>query len=423
MLTVPDISVQKAYRSWKINMYTYNLTKEIKFYREPPWEYAYVPPSIVGMPDIKPYLKFKVPKDCKKLYPEQEEIMREAELLTGGAKMFVLPTGSGKSILISHLILRKKVRTLVLLPTTELLKQQKKVLEEFWMKVFQYWDSQKEVWDITVMTNASFSKMSVEEMASYDFDMIIIDEVQKALWVKMREKLLYLDIWLTYSFSATPYTASLSRKTFELFFGQAVQRSDLNMLPRVYWTVYKSPYDIDMDRFVTERRDKLDRDVKRLKKQGELLEKIYVGRKNIMVLYDRVIHSESMYNYMKNKWYENIYIITGEMKTAERDVNLNWFKKNWWVLIASDAIAGTGLDAPRIDTVCIFFPNKFDWRIIQMVGRWLRKCEWKKDAVIIDWIDSVLWYQYKQRARAYKKTYGKSPKDIKEFLSWMEIEI
>jgi len=423
-LTIKDRALEKAFHSGQVSRWGYEEWQNIELFLEPPGDYAYVPPAVIWMPNLKPYLEFKVPENHKKLYDYQAEIILKSDEITSWAKMFVLPTGSGKSIIISHLILRKRVRTLLLLPTIELLKQQKEVLEEFWIKVSMYWNGKKEIWDITVMTNASFWKMRKKDIENFDFDMLIIDEVQKAMGEKTRNAILRLETGLTYSFSATPYTASMTKADFNKFFWESVEYTALNMIPKIYSATYKNKYQLDMERFVQERSQKLDTDKNRIIAQAQLIEKLMLSRKNIMILHDRTNHTHSLHNYFSNKWYKDNYVLTGKMKDDERKSNLQGFKKNWWLLFASDAIAGTWLDAPRIDTVCIFFPNKFDWRVLQMVWRWLRKHKGKKDAIIIDWVDTTLMYQHQNRKRTYRKTYSIwEVKDVSELLDTMEVEI
>jgi superfamily II DNA or RNA helicase len=90
------------------------------------------------------------------------------------------------------------------------------------------------------------------------------------------------------------------------------------------------------------------------------------------------------------------------------------FRKKGGLLIATEMTLGRGFNAPEINCVCIFFPNKFDGRVKQMVGRALRKKEGKGTPYIIDWHDSALNSQYFARLKAYKELWGEN---IKIFFS------
>ncbi len=422
-LTVPNRNALKAYHSWKINKFTYNKQRTINLYKEC-GDYVFVPLSVVVTQDIKSILTFNVPKDAKNLYDYQDDIIKKAEKINSWAITFILWTWRGKSIIISHLILQKRTKTLILLPTITLLKQQKAVLEEFGIDVWMYWNNKKELKDITVMTNQSLSQLSSEELSKLDFDILIVDELQKALWPKVRDAILQLEIKAMYWFSATPYSASMNNDDVIRFFWENVKDDvTANILPTIYAVWYKNPYRINMESFTSSRTKTLDKDNKRLDKQLEVIESTLLLRKAIIVLHDRTAHTGILYEKLKDK-HKNIYMLTGKMKDKDRDTNLDWFKKNWGVLFASKEIADTGLDAPIIDTVCLFFPNKFDWKIIQAVWRALRKNEGKKDAIVIDWCDMALIHQYRARVRVYKKEYGiKQIENIDKLFLETELDI
>jgi len=424
-LTVPNESALKAFHSGQINMFAFNKIKNIELFEIDRKQWCvYVPGSILLETKPKPELQIKVPKTAKKLYDYQSNVINKLDAIETANKMVVMSTGTGKSIVMSHLVIRHALPTLLVLPTIELLKQQKKVLEDFWLTVWMYGNWSKELKDITVITTASLSQMSDKELDSLNYKLVIVDELQKALWEKIRHALIRLDNELMYSFSATPYNATMNKESVKRFFGESIEYVLINITPDIYIAPYKNPYKLSPDNYTQDRTDSLDKDHNRLDEQIETIKTVYTERKNIMVLYDRVFHSEYVYKALKKKYKQKIYILTGEMKDADRKKNLEWFKKNWGVLIASDAVAGTGLDAPRIDTVCIFFPNKFDWRVIQMVGRGLRKHPGKKDAVIIDWQDSALIYQFYKRYKAYKKTYGiKQAHMFNKFISEIDLDI
>jgi hypothetical protein len=66
---------------------------------------------------------------------------------------------------------------------------------------------------------------------------------------------------------------------------------------------------------------------------------------------------------------------------------------------------GEGFDGPQIDTLFLAFPVAFRGKLIQYVGRILRKYETKTSIVVYDYLDKqvpVLNAMYFRRAKAYK---------------------
>lgn len=73
------------------------------------------------------------------------------------------------------------------------------------------------------------------------------------------------------------------------------------------------------------------------------------------------------------------------------------------MLICTDAIASTGLDIPRINVLCFIEPGKKFEKIIQTVGRGLRKADDKDHVRILDIHGNA--DMAKKHAAARKKLY------------------
>ena len=76
------------------------------------------------------------------------------------------------------------------------------------------------------------------------------------------------------------------------------------------------------------------------------------------------------------------------------------------LLIATGQKIGEGFDCPRLDTLMLASPVKFDGRLIQYVGRLNRSYEGKQDVVVFDYVDAhigIFDNQYRNRLAAYKK--------------------
>ena len=76
------------------------------------------------------------------------------------------------------------------------------------------------------------------------------------------------------------------------------------------------------------------------------------------------------------------------------------------ILIATGQKIGEGFNFPRLDTLMLAAPIKFEGRLIQYVGRLNRIYEGKKDVIVYDYVDPHICFfdrQYKSRLKTYRK--------------------
>ena len=76
------------------------------------------------------------------------------------------------------------------------------------------------------------------------------------------------------------------------------------------------------------------------------------------------------------------------------------------IVVATGQKIGEGFDCPRLDTLMLASPVKFDGRLIQYVGRLNRTYEGKTDVIVYDYVDAhipIFDNQYRNRLAAYKR--------------------
>ena len=76
------------------------------------------------------------------------------------------------------------------------------------------------------------------------------------------------------------------------------------------------------------------------------------------------------------------------------------------ILIATGQKLGEGFNFPRLDTLMLAAPVRFEGRLIQYVGRLNRVFPGKEDVLVYDYVDAHIGFfenQYKSRLRAYRK--------------------
>ncbi len=76
------------------------------------------------------------------------------------------------------------------------------------------------------------------------------------------------------------------------------------------------------------------------------------------------------------------------------------------VLVATGAKLGEGFNFPRLDTLMLAAPVKFEGRLVQYVGRLNRTFEGKTDVIVYDYVDPhirIFDRQYRSRLKTYRK--------------------
>ena len=76
------------------------------------------------------------------------------------------------------------------------------------------------------------------------------------------------------------------------------------------------------------------------------------------------------------------------------------------ILIATGQKIGEGFNFPRLDTLMLAAPVKFEGRLIQYIGRLNRQYDGKKDVIVYDYVDAHIGFfdrQYRNRLKSYRK--------------------
>ena len=96
----------------------------------------------------------------------------------------------------------------------------------------------------------------------------------------------------------------------------------------------------------------------------------------------------------------------GRMAKKARDRALSDVREGRASVLIGTQIADEGLDLPALDTLVLAAPSRSPGRTEQRVGRILRNCEGKRQAVVFDLVDEhpVLYGQARNRFfEAYRK--------------------
>jgi superfamily II DNA or RNA helicase len=139
----------------------------------------------------------------------------------------------------------------------------------------------------------------------------------------------------------------------------------------------------------------------------DVLQALSQGRK-CLILSQRKEHCRVLADGLKQKG-KSPYLLSGDVGKKERTGILKEIKdqsaESELLIIATGQYLGEGFDCPQVDTLFLAFPMAFRGKLIQYVGRILRKYASKTSVVVYDYLDKqvpVLNAMFFRRAKAYK---------------------
>jgi superfamily II DNA or RNA helicase len=129
----------------------------------------------------------------------------------------------------------------------------------------------------------------------------------------------------------------------------------------------------------------------------QILEDVYQEDRNILVLTDRIEHTDILFKLLSPEIQENTGILLSKLKQAEREKLMNTKK----ILIATYSMCKEGFDLPSLNTL-LLATSRPD--VDQIVGRILRveKDKRKIDPLVIDIVDPAFRKQFQARLSLYK---------------------
>jgi DNA repair protein RadD len=315
----------------------------------------------------------------------------------------VLPTGSGKSLIIANIVGALCAPTLVFQPSKEILEQNYQKLISYGYRASIYSAS----FDSKVVSNITFATIgSVKNKAELfkHFKYIIVDEchfvnAKKGMY---RDFLNMLKGSKALGLTATPYRLSsdgfggsilkfLTRtrprifqdliyfvnngELFEKGFLAKLQYHSVNGFDRNQLQINSTGADYT-DKSLKEYYERIDFKSKVLKVIERLND---IKRKNILVFTRFVDESEYL---VKN--IPNSAIVTAETKKPERERIINAFRKGEIKTVCNVGILKTGFDYPELETVVLARATMSLALYYQMIGRGIRPHPNKPYSMIID---------------------------------------
>lgn len=343
-------------------------------------------------------------------------------------------TGAGKTIMTATLssICEPYGRTMVIVPNKSLVVQTEEDYRNVGLDVGVYFGDRKELGKThTIVTWQSLnaldkkSRYSEEGIKLADFISgvvcIIIDEVHQA-------KAEVLKSLLTQEFANTPIrwglTGTVPKADYEFqsiyaSIGPVInqvsakQLQDKGVLSQCHVNIVQLIDTQDFRSYQDEQKY-LVTDIKRIEYISDMIKRIAESG-NTLILVNRIDTGNIIVDNIKD-----CVFISGEVKLKERQEEYDEVKtSNNKIIVATYGVAAVGINIPRIFNLVLLEPGKSFVRVIQSIGRGIRKAE-DKDFVQIWDMTSTCKYAKRhltERKKFYKEAHY--PFDIEKIV-WQQ---
>jgi DNA repair protein RadD len=343
---------------------------------------------------------------------------------TNESAVIVLPTGSGKSLVIAELARLAKRKILVLTHVKELVEQNHQKYESLGLTAgiysagLQLKETQHQVTFASIQSAARnlgdfsepYSLIIIDEchrvdLASQDDDK---DESSSNQYQQIIRKLMSVnpDTKLL-GLTATPYRLGLGwiyRKHYRGFvrsektrpFEYCIYELPLRYLIKRQYLTEPKLVDATIEHYdfsalkENASGEYNPRDVNTLLSKNHRVTKGIIeqvielseSRQGVMIFAATVDHAKEVFSYLPS---EHSALITGATDNDKRDYVIKAFKQKEIKYLVNVSVLTTGFDAPHVDMIAILRPTQSVSLYQQIVGRGLRLSENKKDCLIIDY--------------------------------------
>jgi len=314
----------------------------------------------------------------------------------------VSPTASGKSLIICWLLRHYNTKTLLIVPTINLVNQMYNDFKEYGFnvedichKVFAGVDPQTDKL-ITISTWQSLMDMSPEYFEQ--FKLVIGDECHgfkaKSLTHIMKQ--------CTNAYYRFGFTGTLSNNTavheliLEGLFGPVIQgETTKNLIDQKYLAnlqinieVLEHSEDVRKSMKTADYHAESDFLIKQ-KERTQFIKNLVVSLKgSTFVLFRIIAHGEELYEEISKE--RKCYLVYGETEADLREsvrhlANVN----DDTIVVASYGVFALGVNVPNLRNIVFASPYKTKIKVLQSIGRSLRKTETKQNAVVYDIVDDL----------------------------------
>ena len=349
------------------------------------------------------------------LRPYQEQAVAALKASNAKRKLLVLPTGAGKTVVFSHYIREKGVKTLVVAHRREIVQQGINAISavnpesSVGMLMAQNKDFDSDIIFASIQTLAY--RRNLERLPN-DIGLVIVDEGHHAT-ANTYKRLLYrfglcdadtaghenvdgIDPDFREGRELLGVTATPRRTDKvdldECFDELTYQTSIVDLIPKylVDFRAVTVQSGIDLSDVDTNRGELNEEEVADAMVSSDYLHEFprvlaehAEGRNHILVFLPNVRTTEEACDHLNIAGISAGYV-TGKTPKDERAETLSKFANGELRVLCNCMILTEGVDIPSVDAIVMARPTKSATLMIQMVGRGFRKAAGKKDCLLID---------------------------------------
>lgn len=354
-----------------------------------------------------------------KLRPYQQEAVDRTIQYFRKSKdpaLIVLPTGAGKSIVISELARKAKGRVLVLAHVKELVEQNAQKYMSYGLEVGIY---SAGIGLKQTNQKVIFGSIQSVARASSDFfnnfNLLIIDECHRVeaegetQYATTLKQLKNLNPHLCIlGLTATPYRLGHGwiyqhhfdgevKTTKECFFKHCLYELTLQYMIKNGFLTRPVKVDLPVTSYDFSQLNQGDKhysasEIEKILSQQKRLTPLIIqniieitekfDRKGVMIFSSTVNHAKEILQYMPQ---DQTRLIVGDTDISEREKLITEFKEKKFKYLVNVSVLTTGFDAPHVDVIAILRPTESVSLYQQIIGRGLRLSEGKKDCFILDY--------------------------------------
>ena len=366
----------------------------------------------------------------------QQELAAE-KLLAYSDGVLSAATAFGKTVVCSYLIAERKVNTLILLQSKDLLIQWVEELSKFLdikeePPEYTTKTGRKKRRDSVIgvlhgskntltgivdvaMVGSMYSKGKFNERLN-SYGMVIMDECHHAASHTSIELLQKINAKYVYGVSATPKRGDSLDKIIYMLLGPlrhkytALERTQEQGIGHYFVPRYTRVVDTldskdDINKaynLISTSKVRNDMIISDVKKSIEL-------NQTPVILTRYKEHAKALHDALK-KEADHVFLLYGDNSDKENaDIRMRLKqvpRTESLILVATGQKIGEGFDFPRLDVLMLAAPISFEGRLEQYVGRLNRDYEGKKAVYVYDYIDSHVKFfnrMYGKRLRTYKR--------------------
>ena len=367
-----------------------------------------------------------------------QQELAAGKLLTYSDGVLSAATAFGKTVVCSYLIAERKVNTLILLQSKDLLNQWVEELNKFLdikeePPEYETKTGRKKKRDSVIgilhgskntltgiidvaMVGSMYSKGKFNDLIN-SYGMVIMDECHHAASNTSMELLQKINAKYIYGVSATPKRGDSLDKIIYMLLGPlrhrftALERAQEQGIGHYFVPRYTRVVD------TADSKDDINKAyslISASKVRNEMIVNdviACIAMKQTPVILTRFKeHAKLLYDTLKEEA-DHVFLLYGDntdKENADIRVRLKQVPKNEsLILVATGQKIGEGFDFPRLDVLMLAAPVSFEGRLEQYVGRLNRDYEGKEAVYVYDYIDAHMRFfnkMYGKRLKTYKKT-------------------